>query len=36
MPVGASSFREGLRWGTEIYHNLKKVLASKGYKHHGW
>ncbi len=31
MPVGASSFREGLRWGTEIYHNLKKVLAAKGY-----
>jgi len=32
MPVGASSFAEGLRWGAEIYHNLKKVLASKGYK----
>ncbi|KAA3660347.1 MAG: phosphopyruvate hydratase, partial [Chloroflexi bacterium] len=31
MPVGASSFAEGLRWGAEIYHNLKKVLASKGY-----
>ncbi len=31
MPVGAPTFREGLRWGTEIYHNLKKVLASKGY-----
>ncbi|MAU01470.1 MAG: phosphopyruvate hydratase [Anaerolineaceae bacterium] len=31
MPVGASSFAEGLRWGTEIYHSLKKVLASKGY-----
>ena len=26
MPVGASSFREGLRWGAEIYHNLNKVL----------
>ncbi|MDJ0751969.1 MAG: phosphopyruvate hydratase [Ardenticatenaceae bacterium] len=32
MPVGASSFREGLRWGVEIYHALKKVLASKGYR----
>ncbi len=31
MPVGASSFAEGLRWGAEIYHSLKKVLASKGY-----
>lgn len=31
MPVGAESFREGLRWGVEIYHSLKKVLASKGY-----
>jgi enolase len=26
MPVGASSFREGLRWGAEIYQSLKKVL----------
>jgi enolase len=32
MPVGAESFREGLRWGAEIYHNLKKVLESKGYR----
>jgi len=31
MPVGAESFREGLRWGAEIYHNLKKVLKKKGY-----
>lgn len=31
MPVGADSFREGLRWGAEIYHALKKVLKSKGY-----
>jgi enolase len=30
MPAGASSFSEGLRWGTEIFHNLKKVLHSKG------
>jgi enolase len=31
MPVGAESFREGLRWGAEIYHTLKKVLKDKGY-----
>ncbi|HSH03158.1 MAG TPA: phosphopyruvate hydratase [Anaerolineae bacterium] len=31
MPVGAESFSEALRWGVEIYHNLKKVLASKGH-----
>ena len=31
MPVGARSFREALRWGAEIYHHLKQVLASKGY-----
>ncbi len=31
MPVGANSFREGLRWGAEIYHSLKKVLKDKGY-----
>ena len=31
MPVGASTFSEGLRWGVEIYHSLKKVLSSKGY-----
>jgi len=30
MPVGASSFREGLRWGAEIFHALKKVLQSRG------
>jgi len=30
MPFGASSFSEGLRWGTEIFHNLKAVLKSKG------
>jgi len=32
MPVGAETFAEGLRWGVEIYHNLKKVLSSKGYR----
>ena len=30
MPFGASSFSEGLRWGTEIFHHLKGVLKSKG------
>jgi len=30
MPVGAASFREGLRMGAEIYHHLKKVLKAKG------
>lgn len=30
MPVGAKSFKEALRMGTEIYHNLKAVLKSKG------
>jgi enolase len=31
MPLGAPSFSEGLRWGTEIYHVLKTVLKSHGY-----
>lgn len=30
MPVGASSFSEGLRWGTEIFHALKTTLKKKG------
>ena len=30
MPVGADSFSEGLRWGTEIFHALKNVLHDKG------
>jgi len=30
MPVGASTFSEGLRWGVETYHCLKSVLASRG------
>ncbi|WP_149361009.1 phosphopyruvate hydratase [Lolliginicoccus suaedae] len=29
-PIGAPSFRESLRWGTEVYHSLKSVLKSKG------
>lgn len=31
MPIGADTFREGLRMGVEIFHHLKKVLKSKGY-----
>ncbi|WP_309714735.1 phosphopyruvate hydratase [Armatimonas sp.] len=31
MPVGATSFSEGLRWGAEIFHALKSVLKAKGY-----
>ena len=30
MPVGASTFAEGLRWCAEIYHTLKNVLKEKG------
>jgi enolase len=30
MPVGAASFSEALRWGTETYHTLKKVLHERG------
>ncbi|MBE0451129.1 MAG: phosphopyruvate hydratase [Clostridia bacterium] len=30
MPVGATSFKEALRWGAEIYHTLKAVLKAKG------
>lgn len=31
MPVGAPSFREALRYGTETFHSLKKVLSGRGY-----
>ncbi len=31
MPVGAKTFTECMRMGVEVYHNLKKVLKSKGY-----
>jgi enolase len=31
MPVNAASFGEALRMGTEVFHNLKKVLHDKGY-----
>ncbi|MFN3255529.1 MAG: phosphopyruvate hydratase [Ilumatobacter sp.] len=30
MPVGAPSFSEALRWGTETYHVLKKVIGERG------
>jgi enolase len=30
MPVGAESFREGVRWGAEIYQSLKAVLHDRG------
>ncbi|MGN6751828.1 MAG: phosphopyruvate hydratase [Intrasporangium sp.] len=29
-PIGAPSFKEALRWGTEVYHALKKVLHDRG------
>ena len=29
-PIGAESFKESLRWGTEIYHGLKAVLKKRG------
>ena len=29
LPVGAPSFREGLRWGVEVYHALKGVLKAR-------
>jgi enolase len=31
MPVGAESFSDGLRMGTEVFHHLKEVLKSKGH-----
>jgi len=31
MPVGANSFTEAIRMGTEVFHHLKSVLKSKGY-----
>jgi enolase len=30
MPIGADSFSEGLRWGTQIFHTLKGVLKERG------
>ncbi len=31
MPLGAPSFAEGLRWGSEVYQALKDVLKARGY-----
>lgn len=31
MPIGASSFAEGLRMGAEIFHTLRGILKKKGY-----
>ncbi len=31
MPVGAPSLKEALRWGAEVFHNLKAVLKAKGH-----
>lgn len=30
LPVGATSFRESLRWGAEVFHALKKIIDAKG------
>ncbi len=30
VPVGAASYREGLRWGAECYHGLKQILSERG------
>lgn len=30
LPVGAPNFREGLRWGAEVFHHLKKLLKKRG------
>jgi enolase len=30
VPIGAPSFREALRYGTEVFHSLKKILSDKG------
>jgi enolase len=31
VPIGAETFSDGLRWGVEVFHNLKTVLKKKGY-----
>jgi enolase len=30
MPIGAPTFTEGLRWGTEVFHALKRLLSDRG------
>jgi enolase len=32
MPIGASSVEEAVRWGSEVFHKLGKILKEKGYK----
>lgn len=32
MPVGAPNFKEALRWGAEVFHTLKKILAERGFQ----
>ncbi len=31
VPIGATNFKEGFRWGVEVFHSLKKVLKQNGY-----
>ncbi len=31
LPIGAPTFKEALRYGAEVFHNLKKILDKKGY-----
>lgn len=31
MPIGAPTFSEAIRWGAEVFHNLKNVLKKNGY-----
>jgi enolase len=30
VPTGAANFREGLRMGAEVFHNLKAILKARG------
>src|SRR5699024_4542228 len=30
VPAGAPTFKEALRWGAEVFHALKKILADRG------
>ena len=32
IPVGAPSFREALRYGAEVFHALKKIIARQGHE----
>jgi enolase len=31
VPIGAPSFREAMRWGSEVFHHLKKLINNKGW-----